>query len=74
MTESSIHCDFYDWATRRRCDQPAHWETHQNSAGVGRVGRVGQVGHYCDVHRPPRAHPLAKPSATRTDRSRNPGN
>ncbi len=49
-------CDFYDWATRRGCDQPAQWVTHQSSQTTGRPAR-----YYCDAHRPPRAQPLAAP-------------
>lgn len=47
-------CDFYDWATRRSCDEPATWVTRQSSVRAGRTAR-----HYCDAHRPPRAQPLA---------------
>jgi len=50
-------CDFYDWRTHRRCDQPARWVTYQSSKGSGHPGR-----YYCDAHRPPRAHPIALPS------------
>jgi len=50
-------CDFYDWTTRRRCEQPASWVTHRSSVGTG-----GRVRYYCDRHRPPRARALADSS------------
>ena len=46
-------CDFYDWAARRSCAQPATWITRQLSAKAAR-----SVRYYCDTHRPPRAQPL----------------
>jgi len=59
-----LRCDFYDWTAHRRCDQRAGWVTHQSS---GRVVRL--ASYYCDKHRPPRAQPLVKRSATRSDHS-----
>jgi len=60
---AELRCDFYDWTTRRNCDQPAGWVTRQSSGGIRRGSR-----YYCDTHRPPRAQPLGKPSATGSDR------
>jgi hypothetical protein len=47
-------CDFYDWTAHRRCDQPANWVTHQS---FGRA--LHGARYFCDVHRPPRARPIA---------------
>lgn len=46
-------CDFYDWASRRSCHEPATWVTHQFSVKAAR-----SVRYYCDTHRPPRARRL----------------
>jgi len=57
-------CDFYDWGTRRRCDQPARWVTYQSSSGGGTPTR-----HYCDAHRPPRARRIGTAPSTKTRRA-----
>jgi len=56
---AELRCDFYDWTTRRRCDQRAGWVTHQSSRQGPRL-----ASYYCDKHRPPRARQLARPSTT----------
>ncbi|PYO79655.1 MAG: hypothetical protein DMD67_02240 [Gemmatimonadetes bacterium] len=53
-------CDFYDWTAHRSCNEPARWVTHQSSVGTRRER------HYCDAHRPPRAHPMITLPATET--------
>jgi len=59
---AELRCDFYDWATHRHCERPAHWVTHQHSRQGPRL-----ASYYCDKHHPPRARPLA--NATRSDHS-----
>ena len=57
---SDHSCDYYDWTMHRRCNEPAHWVTHQSSVGTRRER------HYCDAHRPPRAHPMIASLETET--------
>jgi hypothetical protein len=58
-------CDFYDWVTHTTCDDTARWVTHQKSQDTGRLER-----YYCDRHRPPRAHLIARPGAAQDPKAR----
>lgn len=56
-------CDFYDWTSGRRCDQPGTWVTLHRSVRVPSRRAL----YYCDAHHPPRAHPFTAPAMTATE-------